>query len=329
VSEIRFHSGDPTRRTRSAAIGPRAGFVLAALLVFAGTLVSVGLFGAPDLIFDLVRSADRIGLRETARRGAEALASVGRRSLQLSNRLATDELFLARIGTILDVPLPPAFPSVPGTEPPGTPSDAEAEVTSLARRVRMAETFRRRLAGLPQPLPRGLSLVRVPSRSPVEPSAAVPVETFGFHASPLTHRDEFFPGLALAAPAGTVVVSPAAGTIVFAGPAPKRSEAFWRRLGTVLVVAHSENTRTVYGHLEKLSVRRGQRVGRGDALGRIGQSGFAPTPRLHYEVRRLAEGGFLPLDPRLFILDVDWIGAAELRARPAAPPETALPPSLR
>jgi murein DD-endopeptidase MepM/ murein hydrolase activator NlpD len=163
----------------------------------------------------------------------------------------------------------------------------------------------------------------------VEPSAAVPLETFGLHESPLTHREEFFPGLALAVPAGTVVVAPASGTVIFAGPAPKRSEALWRRLGTVLVVSHSETIRTVYGHIEKLLVRKGQRVGRGDALARVGQSGFAPTPRLHYEVRRLDETGFQAVDPRLFILDVDWIDAAELRARPQAPPETSLPPSLR
>lgn len=329
MSEIRFHSGDPTRRARSAAIDPPLGYALAALLVLAGTLVVGGLLGASDLISDLVRSADRIAVRETARRGAESLASVGRRTLKLSNRLATDELFLARVGTVLDIPLPQAFPSVPMTEPPGTPSDAESEVTSLARRMRTAELFRRRLAALPRPLPRGMSLVRVPSRAPVEPSTAVPIETFGLHESQLTHRPEFFPGLALAAPAGTLVVAPAAGTVVFAGPAPKRSEAFWRRLGTVVVVAHSESIRTVFGHLEKLVVKRGQRVGRGDALAHVGQSGFAPTPRLHYEVRRLTESGFLPVDPRLFILDVDWIDAGELRTRPPAPPETALPASLR
>jgi murein DD-endopeptidase MepM/ murein hydrolase activator NlpD len=329
VSEIRFHSGDPARRTRSATIGPATGLALAAGCVLAGTLVVTGLAGAPELIVDLVRSADRLALRETTQRGAEALASVGRRSVRLSDRVATDELFLARIGAILDVPLPPSFPSPPKAEPPTNPSDAENDVTSLARRVRVAETFRRRLAALPRPLPGGLSPVRVPSRSPVEPSSAVPIETFGLHSSPLTHRQEFFPGLALAAPAGTPVVAPAAGTIVFAGPAPKKSEALWRRLGTILVVAHDARTRTVFGHLDKLLVRKGQRVGRGTPLARVGQSGFAPTPYLHYEVRRLGETGFLPLDPRLFILDVDWLDAADVRMRPAVPPGLELPPSMR
>ena len=35
---------------------------------------------------------------------------------------------------------------------------------------------------------------------------------------------------------------------------------------------------------------------------------------------------FLPVDPRLYILDADWIDASELRNRPPAPAATALPP---
>ncbi|MGA7991578.1 MAG: M23 family metallopeptidase, partial [Thermoanaerobaculia bacterium] len=76
----------------------------------------------------------------------------------------------------------------------------------------------------------------------------------------------------------------------------------------------------VYGHLTGLVVRRGQRVGRGQPLARVGTSGFAPTPRVHYEVERLEKGRWVARDPRLFILDVDWIGAAELR-KPPTPPE--------
>ncbi len=145
----------------------------------------------------------------------------------------------------------------------------------------------------------------------------------------MTHRDEFFPGLLLAAPAGLPVLAPGSGTVVWSGPAPKTSDAAWRRLGNLVVLAHDDSMRTVFGHLAKGALPRGMRVRRGELVGRVGTSGFAPAPRLHYEVRRRTAEGFLPLDPRLYILDVDWITAVELANRPVAPTATALPAFLR
>jgi murein DD-endopeptidase MepM/ murein hydrolase activator NlpD len=324
VSEIRFHPGDPRRKTRSVALGPAAGGAIAVLIVGAGTVTFLGLVGAPQLVSDIGRSVDRLALREATRRGAEAFETVGRRAEKLSRRLAADELFLGRVGLLAGVPLPTAFPTVlPEIPTTPAPEGMDAAVASVARRLRVFELFRRRLAsprapGEPDPL-------RVPSRSPVEPSAAVPVALFGPYTSELTHRDLFFPGLDLAAPLGTIVLAPAAGTVVHSGHAPRMADAAWRRLGILVVIAHDDDTRTVYAHLAKALVPRGRRVDRGNPIGRVGQTGFAPAPRLHYEVRRLTDAGFLPVDPRLYILDVDWITAAELRNRPPAPADSAMP----
>jgi murein DD-endopeptidase MepM/ murein hydrolase activator NlpD len=324
VSEIHFHPGDPKRKTRSVALGPIAGGTIAILIVGAGTITFLGLVGAPQLVSDIVRSVDRFALREATRRGAEAFETVGRRAEKLSRRLADDELFLARVGLLAEVPLPPAFPTVLPERPvTPAPDEMDAAVASIARRLRVFELFRRRLAspraaGKPNPL-------RVPSRSPVEPSAAVPVALFGPYTSDLTHRQEFFPGLDLAAPDGSVVLAPAEGTVVYSGHAPRRADVTWRSLGIIVAIAHDDRTRTVYGHLLKALVPYGRRVNRGDAIGRVGQTGFAPAPRLHYEVRTRTDAGFLPVDPRLYILDVDWITAAELRNRPLAPANTAMP----
>jgi murein DD-endopeptidase MepM/ murein hydrolase activator NlpD len=125
------------------------------------------------------------------------------------------------------------------------------------------------------------------------------------------------------------VTATAQGVVAQAGPVSHRADALWRRLGTVVVVQHDARTRTLYGNLGGVLVRRGQRVGRGQALARVGTSGFAPTPRVHYEVQRLENGRWVDRDPRLFILDQDWIGAAELRHAPAAPVAPELPPERR
>jgi murein DD-endopeptidase MepM/ murein hydrolase activator NlpD len=324
VSEIRFHPGDPKRKTRSVTIGPVFGAVLAAAVVAAGTVTFLGLASAPFLVWDLVGSVDRFALRAAARRGAEAFENVGRRAEKLSRRLAADELFLARVGLMVDVPLPPAFPTVLPEKVSTPPPDMmESAIAGLKRRLRVFELFRRRLERLPAA--GGPNPLRIPSRSPVDPDSAVPVAVYGPRISEVTHEEEFFPGLDLAVPAGTLVLSPAAGTVVFSGRAGRKADAAWRLLGTFVVIAHGDDLRTVYGHLAKALVPHGRRVKRGQPIGHAGQSGFAPTPRLRYEVRRRGDGSFLPVDPRLYILDADWITAAELRNSPPAPADTALP----
>ena len=274
------------------------------------------------------RSERRVG-RRACRRPAESFASVGRRALALGNRLAADELFLARVGAILEIAPPDRFVRDPRDAAPQTPAAMEAETADLARRTRLFELFRRQLAALPARLPAGFDPVFVPSRAPVEPSSSVPVELFGWHASEVTRRDEFCPGLTLAAPAGTLVTAPAAGVVVFSGPVSRRADAAWRRLGTIVVVSHDARTRTVYGHLSPALVKKGQRVSRGAPIGRVGTSGFAVTPRLHYEVHRLVNDRWVPRDPRIFVLDVDWIGAAGFRAGPTPPPLPDLPVATR
>ncbi len=329
MSLLRVHPGNAGKRSRSLEIGPLGGAALAGFLLLCGASIVLGLAGAPHVVSDAMDAADRLAIRATAQRGAESFASVGRRTLALGNRLAADELFLARVGAILEIPLPDGFPAEPGEAGPATPAAMERETASLARRVRVFELFRRRLAALPGPLPAGFDPVSVPSRAPVEPSSSVPIELFGWHASEVTRRDEFCAGLTLASPAGALVTAPAAGLVLHAGPVSRHADAIWRRLGTIVVLAHDARTRTIYGHLAVPLVKKGQRVARGGPIGRVGTTGFAVTPRLHYEVHRLVNGRWVPRDPRIFVLDVDWIGAAELRAGPTPPDLPELPLSAR
>lgn len=329
MSLLRVHPANPGRRSRSLDIGPRGGAAFAAFVLLCGASIVVGLAGAPYVVSDAVGAADRFAIRVTAQRGAESFASVGRRALALGNRLATDELFLARVAAILEVATPAGFPADSGQAAPATRAELETETTGLARRARVFEMFRRSLAALPGPLPAGFDPLFVPSRSPVEPSSAVPIESFGWHPSEITRRDEFCSGLTLASPAGTVVLAPAAGLVLHAGPVSRRADASWRRLGTIVVLSHDARTRTIYGHLAATLVKKGQRVARGGPIGRVGTSGFAVTPRLHYEVHRLANGRWVPRDPRIFVLDVDWIGAASLRGGPAPPDLPELPIPMR
>ena len=319
MTEIRFHSGDPRRRPRAWAFDERQGRVAAALLVLGGTLVTIGLFGAPDLAAWVVRSAERLALRETSERGLLAFDSVRLRFERLEKRVAADELFLARVAAVLSLPLPEGFPEAGLRSEGATPTDLEVEVHRLARRLRAMESFRRKVASAQTPEPS-----RIPSRSPIDPISA-----FGPRISPLTHRPEFHAGLALAALAGTVVIAPAEGRVAFAGRVPETAGAAWRSFGTVVVLSHDERTRTLFGYLGNVRVRRGQVVRRGDPLAVVGANRFSPTPQLHYGVWKSDGRRWFPVDPRLHVLDAEWITAPELKS-PAVPPRDAeLPAAFR
>ena len=328
MSLLRIHPTDPRRKSRSIEIGPIGGVAFAVSMLLAASATTLGLVAAPRLVSDIAHAAERRAVGVTARRGTEAFASVGRRALALGARIAADELFLARVAAVIEMPPPAGFPGDPPDTAAATPAELESVTSALARRTRVLELFRRALAARPADAG-GFRPAAVPSRSPVEPSTAVPISIFGPHPSPITKEPEFEPGLTLASPAGSPVTATAEGTVLQAGPVSRRADAWWRRLGTVVILSHDARTRTVYGNLTGVVVRRGQRVGRGQTLASVGTSGFAPTPRVHYEVQRLENGRWVARDPRVFILDEDWIGAAGLRQEPAAPEAPELPPERR
>ncbi len=81
----------------------------------------------------------------------------------------------------------------------------------------------------------------------------------------------------IAADYGSPVVAAAGGRVVFAGW--KSNGGGWQ-----VWMSHGSGIYTTYNHMSSLSVGTGQYVGRGDRVGRIGQSGNATGPHLHFEV---------------------------------------------
>ncbi len=114
---------------------------------------------------------------------------------------------------------------------------------------------------------------------------------FGRRVSPFTGKDTLHGGVDITAPMRTPVIAPAAGTVTFAG-----SEA---GLGNTITLVHGYGMRTIYGHMDKLKVKTGQSVRRGDVLGWVGSTGLSTGPHLHYEVELRGSN----VDPLTYILD--------------------------
>ena len=146
-----------------------------------------------------------------------------------------------------------------------------------------------------------------PAMAPLRGSDFVLTAPMGYRTSPFTEQEEFHPGVDLAAPVGTAIYAPAHGSVVFAGRYSLSRRSSWWRQGNLIAIRNGSGFVTLFGHCDEIKVRRGQRVERGDLLATVGASGWSPHSHLHYGVWRREEGGFTPVDPRLYILDHRWL----------------------
>ena len=98
-------------------------------------------------------------------------------------------------------------------------------------------------------------------------------------------------GIDIGVSLGSPVKAPAAGTVVIAGP---RVE-----YGNSITLDHGNDVRSIYGHLSKILVKRGDQVDRGQVIGLVGSTGRSTGPHLHYEVQVKGRS----VNPRTFLWD--------------------------
>ena len=101
---------------------------------------------------------------------------------------------------------------------------------------------------------------------------------FGYRKDPFHKRKALHTGVDFSARTGTPVISTADGVIKSAG---------WQRgYGKCVVIQHKDGYKTLYGHLSKITVKKGQKVKSGDLIGKVGSTGRSTGPHLHYEVHK-------------------------------------------
>ncbi len=98
---------------------------------------------------------------------------------------------------------------------------------------------------------------------------------FAMRMHPILKSVRAHRGVDYGAPTGTPVRAVGEGTVDFAG---------WQNgYGNVIKIRHSNNRTTLYAHLSRIDVRRGQRVDQGSRIGAVGATGWATGPHLHFE----------------------------------------------
>ncbi len=97
-------------------------------------------------------------------------------------------------------------------------------------------------------------------------------------------------GINVVAPRGSFVRAAERGVVAYAG---NELAGF----GNLVLIKHPDGWTTAYAHNEVLLVRRGDRVKRGQAIGRVGSTGNIQKPQLHFEIRK----GKRPVNPRKYL----------------------------
>ena len=147
----------------------------------------------------------------------------------------------------------------------------ESELDKLLRQARFEkENFDKIYSSLSE---RKKTLDHTPS---IKPTSGYLSCGFGMRIDPFTGRKQPHRGIDLATDIGTPVYATADGVVSHVG----RDVG----LGKLVRINHLHNYTTVYAHLSRISVKRGQHVKRGQVIGSVGNTGYSTGPHLHYEV---------------------------------------------
>lgn len=133
--------------------------------------------------------------------------------------------------------------------------------------------------------------LHTPSIFPVK-GEGWPSSSFGYRQDPFAGQRSFHNGMDIAGRSGTPIVAAADGIVDQA--------RYDKRLGHYVSIAHERGVRTVYGHLiGHKDVKKGQKVVRGDFIGKMGKSGRTTATHLHYGISISGRA----VDPARYILD--------------------------
>lgn len=161
-----------------------------------------------------------------------------------------------------------------------------ADIDKLLRQARMQkmdyETILTRLESSNQ------EIHTTPSLKPV--NVGFVSSRFGWRMDPINGRRTLHRGVDFSARLGTAVMATADGVVTYSG--------MWQTYGNVVELSHGNGFVTRYCHLQRRLVQKGQKVTRGDIIGRVGATGRSTFSHLHYEIELNGER----IDPLRYVL---------------------------
>ena len=236
----------------------RASFAAAALLLLPGSIAAQG---GPENLLEGPIAAWTYTVRAGDRMSVIAQRmGVSTEALAAANRMSPP--YILREGQVLKRPDPANMPQHRAAPPAPAPASA--------------------LAPAPKPAP-----ARREADAPrlLWPTSGAVTSKFGAPVKGLPNN-----GIDLAAFTGMTVHAAAGGKVLFAGTEPER-------FGQLILIDHGGGWVTAYAYLGQVRVKEGQSVTRRQVIARIGKSGEAKRPSLHFELRR----DNVPRNPALYL----------------------------
>ena len=109
--------------------------------------------------------------------------------------------------------------------------------------------------------------------------------SFGYRIHPISKVRKFHKGIDLAGKWGSTVYSAQGGKVIKATEVPG--------YGKIVVIKHYRGYSTLYAHLSKILVKKGQKIVAHQPIGRVGNTGFSTGTHLHFEIRKQG----IPINP--------------------------------
>ncbi len=132
----------------------------------------------------------------------------------------------------------------------------------------------------------------MPAITPLDADSYYISSNYGYRTDPFTNQRKYHAGVDLAASRGTPVHSTGKGRVTYA--------AYSRGgYGNVVKIDHGYGFVSIYAHLNKINVRKGQTLERGAVIGEVGSTGRSTGAHLHYEIQK--EGK--PVNPFKYMWD--------------------------
>lgn len=100
---------------------------------------------------------------------------------------------------------------------------------------------------------------------------------FGMRFHPILKTRKLHTGADIGAPSGADIVAADGGTVIFSG--------WFGAYGQATIIDHGAGMSTLYGHQSELLVSEGEKVAKGQIIGRVGSTGWSTGAHLHFEVR--------------------------------------------
>ncbi len=125
---------------------------------------------------------------------------------------------------------------------------------------------------------KSVMLASIPAIQPINKKNLKSVASgFGYRTHPIYKTMHLHSGMDFSAPIGTPIYATGDGVV-------ESADNLAQGYGNHVVINHNFGYKTLYGHMSRYAVRRGQKVKRGDVIGYVGNTGMSTGPHLHYEV---------------------------------------------